>query len=232
MPHDHAPATVVILANVPRGTTADEFARLDDIPRRAGVAVTWAVDGGDIAHLATVCPTARFALTLDADATRSRQDLRKILSRAQADVTDLDAVVLVGGAAIAHRDVLVDSGIRTAVVDRFDDTARGSRRPAPNGWSCRSILWGLWEVESSPAKAAGMIGRWIPWSGQPTAGSLTVIAIEGEGSGSRDFSDRVSRTIDRHAGMRLPQRFTLVTELSAMLGSAGHARGGSVLRAA
>jgi len=232
VPHESAPATVVILARVPAGTTAEEFAKLDDLQRRRSAAVTWVVDGADLDRFAAQCPAARSALALDADCMRSRQDLRRVLGRAQSATPALDAVVVVGGTAIVHRDVLVDSGIRTAVVERFDETSRGSRRPAPGGWPCRSILWGLWEVEASPAKTAGMIGRWIPWGGHPTAGSLTVISIAAQGSGTRDLVDRLSRAIDRHTGAGHAARFALVAELPAMLGSVGQPQGGSVLRAA
>jgi hypothetical protein len=232
VPHEQTPATVVILVQVPRGTSVGEFTTLEAASLRRDDAVTWVVEGDDLTTLAAERPRSNWALAIDAAAIQSRQELRRRLLRARKSAPGLDCVVLAEGTPIAHRDLLVDSGIRTAVVGRFDQADRGNRRPAPDGWPCRSILWGLWEVETAPAKSGGMIGRLLPWSARPAAGSLTVVSIGGAGNSARDVADRLTREISRHTTAGQGTRVAPISDLTGLLGSGGPPKSGSVLRAA
>lgn len=230
MPNDTTPATVVILARIDATTTEDGFETLASSVRRTGAAVTWVADGATLRRLADGAGDQGWALALDGEVTGSRQQLRQHLVSLRRSA--IDGVVVADGGTIAQRDLLVAEGIHTAVVDRFDEVTRGSRRPAPEGWACRSVVWGLWEVEAAPSRGAGFFGRWIPWTGGPPAGSLTVVTVSGEGTGILATADRVSRVIAAHRAGRHPKRFARLGELPGLLGSGGHSNGRSVLRAA
>ena len=40
-------------------------------------------------------------------------------------------------------------------VDAVSGETRGTRRPAPRGWPCRSLVWGLWGCRPHPSCGAG-----------------------------------------------------------------------------
>jgi len=229
VPNDSTPATVVILAQLDAATTKEGFGILAEGVRRTGAAVTWVADGATLDRLADGGGEWGWALKLDRGEGDSRQGLRQHLKSLRH--TAVDAVVADGG-GIVHRDLLVEAGIHTAVVERFDDLPRGNRRPAPEGWACRSIVWGLWEVASTPARPGSLLGRWLPWSGGPAAGSLTVVTPPGAGAGVHAAADRVTRVIGAYRAGRQPARLVRLGDLPALLGSGCQPTGGSVLRAA
>jgi hypothetical protein len=230
VPNDTTPATVVILARIDATITADGFETLAASVRSTDAAVTWVADGDTLKRLSRLTADQSWALVLDGTETDSRQRLRQHLIGLRR--TAVDGVVVADRGTIAQRDLLVAEGIRTAVVDRFDDVTRGSRRPAPEGWACRSVVWGLWEVESTPTRAGSVLGRWLPWIGGPAAGSLTVVTVSQAGAGILATSDRLTRVIAAHRAGRHPKRFARLGDLPSLLGSGGQVNGGSVLRAA
>lgn len=59
------------------------------------------------------------------------------------------------------------------VVDAFADVGRGCRRPAPAGWPCRNVAWGLWEVQACPPRRAPG-WAWLPGLPGPRRGGLAV----------------------------------------------------------
>lgn len=229
MPGPQASATAVVVARLHPGTRPDAWRRLDTIAGGAGGRITWAADAETLAALAAEAPSAPWALALDAAATTTRRDLRAVLGRMARLPVAIDAAVGGAGVALHHRDLLVDAGIRIAAVDRFDDAGRGSRRPPPDGWACRSVVWGLWEAEATPAVAGG-IARWLPWGGRPAPGSLTLAAID------LDPDARIAGAVLGKAAGRFHDRrgvrMARLDELPGLLGSEGPARSGSVLRAA
>lgn len=229
MIEDNTPATVVILARLDAATTAESFGPLAERVRRAAAPVTWVADSGTLRRLAGEGSDWGWGLALDVEAVESRQTLRRDLATIRE--IGVDAVVVNDGRPIAHRDLLVASGIHTAVVDRFDDVPRGPRRPAPEGWACRSIVWGLWEVETGPARSPGLLGRLIPWRVGPPAGSLTIVEV-GRGMASPVTADRVVRSIADFRTGRRPPRFARLGDLPTLLASGCQTTGGSVLRAA
>ncbi|RLS35790.1 MAG: hypothetical protein DWH79_01205 [Planctomycetota bacterium] len=237
MPHDQSPATVIILCGVPAGTSATAFRTLAAEPRASGVPVTWVADRSDLVRLATEEADANWALSLDTTSAISRQELRQQLATVRQSAGSVDTVVIHGNATLPPRDILLDGGIRTAVVDRFDDVPRGNRRPAPEGWACRSVLWGLWEVQAASVPNQGIIERLLSWAAashiQP--GSLLVIhADAGTGCGVQETAKRLSGQLAwcTSVGRRCGVRMARAADLPALLGSGDHARSGSVLRAA
>jgi len=178
-------------------------------------------------------------VALEIPANPSRQELRQLLARAAEEVPGLDAAVIRGPLPAEHRQVLIDSGIRVVCRDRFDDTNRGSRRPAPHGWPCRSTLWGLWEVtQSGTVTPPGMVNRLIPWGSPsgPAPGSLTLVDIGGQGHASADMIRSRIEQWHAWAQRRSTQWQTVFASLSDLptliAGAARLPEGGSVLKAA
>lgn len=204
--------------------------------RASNVPVTWTVD---TATLATVREAAAgtvpdVALDLTAVWPASRRGLRETLRSARQVWPHFEAAILRGSVGLDHRDALVQEGITTIAVDRFDASSRGSRRPAPRGWPCRSILWGLWEVSLTTPSRSGVVRQMTDWCvrGGRTAG-LTVLDAGGPISPAA-----VRSRFDRHLAWirrKMPTGLRAVT-LSAMpallRGGIDAATQGSVLRAA
>lgn len=236
---DRMTATAVLICPIPGGTSVAELAAWMSRSQRSRVPVTWAVDlpmltaAGETFKAAVSSTACELALDLSRSWPTSRQALRQSLRSARHSWPHIEAAILSGAARLDHRDVLVQEGITTVAVDHFDTLERGSRRPAPYGWSCRSILWGLWEVATTPATGS-IIGRVTGlWKGGRRKGGLSVL----DAGGSLDAT--VIRTrLDRHlawvrrrsqAGL---QAVTLSTVPLILRGGNDMASNGSVLRAA
>jgi len=163
----NSPATLVICS----GTAVPPIAR----PGRPSVPVTRLLDLESLVR--TECDGASVALMLDAAWLSSRQSLRQAVVRARHAAPRLEAAVL-RGAALAHHGLLAEEGIRVVIVDEFAPVARGSRRPAPAGWPCRNVAWGLWEVRSCPP-TRGRAWGWLPGLPAPRRGGLHVADVGG-----------------------------------------------------
>lgn len=199
---DRMPSTLVICCSVTPRTPPGQLQSWLRHTRESVVPITWVAA---IESLAETCDalggadrSGGIALEIDPSWLSSRQRLRGMLGRARTDVPSLDAVVLRGGGPLEHRGVLVEEGIRTVAVDDFESVARVSRRPAPEGWPCRSVVWGLWEVRSGAPAAAGVIGRLLPWRSfpRPPAGGLAVVHVgHGLGGGSSSQTAHLERLL-------------------------------------
>ena len=161
----------------------------------------------------------------------SRLTVRGLIRRCRDTFPGLDSVACAEAVPPEIRDVLVQEGIRTALVPPFTAAVRGGRRPAPRGWPCRSLAWGLWEVSGSARVATGL-GAWIAgWSGGPTVrpGGLSVL-VAGADEAARLQAWR------SWAGRRSERGAIRVIRLSQLPEAiAGAGRGGlsgSVLKAA
>lgn len=236
------PTTLVICcplpADMPRSTMEACLASAS----RSPLPVTW-IAGLDqlplvAEHAATVCPSQHVALEIPAN--QSRQELRQLLARATAEAQGLDAAAIRGPLPAEHRRVLVDNGIRVVCRDRFDDITRGSRRPAPQGWPCRSTLWGLWEVTQTTATPPGLVSRLLPWGSQPgpRPGSLSVLDIGGPGQVASDATTIRGRIEQWRSWAERRQAsgqvvFEALSDLPALIAGGGRLPvGGSVLKAA
>ncbi|NDC63605.1 MAG: hypothetical protein EBZ59_06375, partial [Planctomycetia bacterium] len=177
------------------------------------------------------------ALSLEPVWLSSRQSLRRRLGDARSAIPSLEAVVLRGSAPLDHRAVLVEEGIRTICLDGFSDVARVSRRPAPRGWPCRTIVWGLWEVRGGPQPARGMVRSLLSWrSGpDPAPGSLAILHAGQAGEGVRATSARLERLIAWVERRRRSEPLHLagLCDVPDLLAGAGQGPlAGSVLKAA
>lgn len=218
-----SPATVVLVSHTSaRGGRADGVA--------GHVPVTWVADLAGIGDLPEHEPVV---LDLPAAGLESRQALRDILGAARRHRPTI-AAVLVRGQPLRHRGVLAEAGIRTALVDAFSDVERGSRRPAPAGWSCRSVVWGLWEVCLTPPVRGWrrtLQGSSLP---RPRAGALAVVAADTAG-GDQPLSQCLAWAARAHA--KAGAVVTTLPDLTSRLERGGAddastARHRSVLRAA
>jgi len=85
------------------------------------------------------------AIEIDPLAAASRRRLRELCQASRRACPGIEAAVVTGDAAPPHRDLLADEGIRVVISSHFSGRGR-PRRPAPAGWPCRNMQWGLWEV--------------------------------------------------------------------------------------
>jgi hypothetical protein len=235
MPH-RSPAAAILICPIPRGTSVAEVAAWMARSRGSNVPVTWTVD---LETLATAREAAAdtvpdLAIDLTAVGSASRRDLRETLRSARQAWPHCEGAILRGPAALDHRDALVQEGITTIAVDHFDACSRGSRRPAPRGWPCRSMLWGLWEVSLTTPARSGVVGQMTDWClrGGRTAG-LTVLDAGGSNSLAtvRSRFDRHLAWIRRKATTGL-RAVTLSAMPAVLRGGIDAAAQGSVLRAA
>ena len=236
-----APATVGICCRLPARIMATELADWVQLAHRSAAAITW-VAGVDNLHtlgsvLSDQSGTTRIAVEADEVLLGSRQALRRTIAAVRQECGQLDAVVAAGGPAVPHRSLLVDEGIRALCVDRFEQVSRGSRRPAPHGWPCRSLLWGLWEVAGAAKPTFGPLGRVLHWRAlRPLApGTLSVLHVTATTDGaSRTIRSRLERVLGlvTRRRARAPVNVIHLADLPDLLVGGDAARTGSVLKAA
>lgn len=234
------PATVVICCRLPARISATEFAEWERLADRSSAAVSWIVTPDRIESLEPMIDAAgaagRIALELDAATLAARSALRTALESAAERIGPVAAVVATGSPRIADRGLLVAHGVRAVCVDGFEEVSRGSRRPAPRGWPCRSIVWGLWEVAAA-APAPGLFGRMMPWRSSPIprAGGLSVIHLSDGGEclsrGIRPRLERMLAAVTRRRGGG-PVSVPHLADLPDLITGNDQTRAGSVLRAA
>lgn len=232
----HTTATAILICPIPRGAPVAEVAAWMARSRGSDVPVTWAVcpEAVSIASEAAADTIPDLALDLSGIWPASRQAIRQTLRSARETWPHLETALLRGPAGLDHRDTLVQEGITTIAVDQFDSPARGSRRPAPRGWPCRSILWGLWEVAVSAGPRTGLIGQLKTWCHRGGgAGGLSILDAGGSSSVAtiRNRFDRHLAWIRRKSPSGL-QAITLSDLPAVLCGGGDAASRGSVLRAA
>lgn len=244
MARDSVPGTVIITCPFPLRLSAVEAAGAMR-STESDVAITWIAsidhmtalhDGG--AAASTAGSVHAVALDIDPTWLRAKTLLRSNLRQARDAWPDLTAAVLRGPVAVEHRDVLVQEGITTIHVDTFDEPHRGSRRPAPRGWPCRSILWGLWEVSSGRRQRQGVFGRMWSWYGGRVADGLTILDAGG-GSNGQGQAAATRHRLERHVAWARRHihagrlRSATLADLPTVIAGGGTAGlRGSVLRAA
>lgn len=238
MRSDRGQATVVVCCGVPVGVSATDFAGWVEIATRSRQPITWAARPADMAVVIDVlrlkATAYDIALALDAEQLSSRPTLRREIAAAQAIAGSVGCVTVAGAPSLEHRSLLVEQGVQTIAVGGFDAATRSSRRPAPAGWPCRSVVWGLWEVQSLPELPRPAIGRMLPWAVGPRVapGTLTVVHLEAETARSRSGLARFERLttwIGRQGGRVGSAR---LSDLPDLLRAAGQRETGSVLRRA
>ncbi len=229
------PSTLVICAAAPRQPAGRQAAWVETAAA-LGVPVTWLVGADD---LAGSLEAVNVAVDIPPAACGSRRRLRDLVARARDLVPDLTTVVLRGPTSIEDRVLLAESGISVALVDAFSDEGRGCRRPAPRGWACRNVVWGLWEVLVTPPRSEGLFG-WLGLGGAPKVrpGGLQVLRSDATTAGVSPAAvvpPRLQRWIAWATQQRQRGAVSVATlsDLPGLIAGAGHqpiAR--SVLRAA
>ncbi len=232
-------ATILITANLP--TTPVRSSRLvlgtEETDR---VPVTWLAAWDRLGDVADALPAgADLALELPGASFDDRQRLRTLLARGREAVPSLSAVAVRGPRPLEHRGLLVEAGIRVALVETLGSTDRGSRRPAPRGWRCRNAAWGLWEIEITPPPRRGLFNP-LGISGRPglRRRSLAVVRTEGLTRGNAGdlfpttrlgrLTSWAARQVDRGRARAV----TLGGLAEALAGGDQGIHGRSVLRAA
>lgn len=230
MRQHRSPATLVIVARVDDATSPEAFARVLATMRGRGATVTWSMTPTTLVRLSPTPSPEPVTLSLDAATASSRRELRQSIGVFRRVQGAVEAVTFPAQTAVSHRDVLVEEGIHVAGSDIFDDAGRGSRRPAPPGWRCRSALWGLWEVATS-RRGKGGFARWLPWGGRMAPGSLTIETVDLDADPVVAAAS-LARVVERHGGATGEVRAVTLGGLAGILGPETVSGGGSVLRAA
>lgn len=234
------PATVVICCRLPARISAAEFSDWTRLADRSDAAISWVAGSEDLATLGPAVEAAgavgRIVLEVDSAMISSRQSLRAAIATARRTVGGVEAIVAADAPKIDDRGLLVAEGVRTLCVERFETVARGNRRPAPQGWPCRSVVWGLWEVSSVPP-AARLFSRILPWrnSPLPAPGLLSVVTVSADGTASsRDIRSRLERVLALVSRRRSksPVQVPHLADIPDLIAGGGQVRAGSVLRAA
>ncbi len=239
-----APATVLICAALPPTDRSSATAHrpavalaTPAVPITSAVPITWIGSVETVVRGGFAPERSDIAIELAPEWFASRQKLRAAVARARGAVPGIEAAVL-RRAPLEHRELLAEAGIRVVLVDAFTDTDRGSRRPAPQGWPCRNLAWGLWEVESVRRPPTGL-RAWLPrFSSLPAArpGGLHVLVDRTVVPGGRGaMSPRVDRWIE-WAQSRQARGGVVAATLADLPGIVERRQrqpfGGSVLRAA
>lgn len=238
MPGHPSVDTTIVACPIAAGTSAQEAAAWIAETRRGDVPVTWIIP---VEQLAAIRAASRrsgnaalptIAVDLAADWPLSRHSLRQAIRRARQAWPEVEAASILGAAALDHRDVLVQEGITTVAVDRFDAPGRGTRRPAPRGWACRSLLWGLWEVAIA-AGPQGFLSQVAGWCRPHERGRLTVWhAGRAPAAILRPRLERHLARVRRHATAGTVRPIGLPSLPGIIAGADPTAERGSVLRAA
>jgi len=193
------PTTLVFCCPLPTGLAATQVAASIDTVARATTSVTWAAAAEHlrlvVERQASVGGPVRIAVDVPGEIASSRQALRRLLTTAAAAAPGIDAAVVRGSLPQDCRTMLVDAGIGVVLRDRLEPMSRGARRPAPSGWPCRSVLWGLWEIAALDAGPPGIIDRLLRRTAeQPQSGGLTVVNLAGAGvPTAASIRDRLER---------------------------------------
>ncbi|MFM1996531.1 MAG: hypothetical protein RLZZ111_918 [Planctomycetota bacterium] len=231
--------TIVLCCGLPDGVSAATADAWLAWGLRAGVPITWIAPLERLRMVASAAAAAgvEASLALDVSTIESRSRLRAAVGEAVATAPGLEAAAVRGSLASEHRRVLAEAGMRVILRDSFDSTGPGPRRPAPRGWPCRSVLWGLWETTPSPATPPSSMGRLLRWttSGVIPAGGLAVPELNrGTAADGGQLRARVEQW-QGWARQRGPETvsFARLADLPALVAGAGRiADGGSVLQAA
>lgn len=177
-------ATIVLSADVPRKVSPAMCEAWLGRTAARTLPITWVADADALAVAAVALRPATghdFAIRIAPEWLDSKQVLRRRLAEARGAVPGLVTAVHRGPQPLAHRTIFVEEGFQVVLVDGFPDERRASRRPAPSGWPCRNLTWGLWEVMIAPPFRGGLLA-WL-WQGgslpRPVPGSLRVLHAGG-----------------------------------------------------
>jgi len=238
MPAGKSPPTIVVcgtMSALPRSARRGAGSPGVD----GAVPVTWLVAESELPMateiLAALSGRHEIALQLPAAAFAARHKLRSVLARGREMIPDLTAIAVRQAAALAHRELLVEEGIRAVLVDSLPAAGRGSRRPAPNGWRCRNTTWGLWEIELAAARRQGPLSRLgLGTLPRVPQGGLGVLATDGwsQTGGVHHRLDRLVSWAGRLAARGRARLLPLSVLVGRLAGEEEPAIAGSVLRAA
>jgi hypothetical protein len=235
-------ATIVLSADVPRKLSPASCAAWLGRPATSAMPLTWVADVDALAMVASAVPstvTRDFALRIAPEWLDSKQVLRRRLAEARAALPSLVTAVHRGPKPLAHRTLFVEEGFQVVLVDAFADERRATRRPAPSGWPCRNLAWGLWEVMITPPFRGGLLA-WL-WQGgslpRLAPGALRVLHAGGTDlvGGVGASSVRLERWLAWAERRSASGRATAVSlsDLGDLLARGGSLPlGGSVLKAA
>jgi hypothetical protein len=157
-----------------QGATNSLWHRGRRSPERANHSEEFSADTPPAGHPDSEQPPA---ILIDSAAASSRRELRSVLRAARQAVPQLRAAVIEHEMEVPQPDLLVEEGITVVLTSRFSGTGR-PRRPAPAGWPCRSVQWGLWELLRHSSTAKSWRPKLFQQSGVPRLSPGTLAGID------------------------------------------------------
>lgn len=139
------------------------------------------------------------AILIDPATASSRRELRRVLRTARQAAPQLRAAVIEGESGPPQPDLMVEEGIAVVLTSRFSGTGR-PRRPAPAGWPCRSVQWGLWELLRHNPTANSWRAKLFQQTPVPRLGPGTLAAIDAVAPTGNFESRRVKSLLARVKG--------------------------------
>lgn len=174
------------------------------------------------------------AILIDPAIAESRRELRNLLRAGRQAVPTLRAAVIGRAGSLSQPDLLVEEGIEVVLTSQFSGAGR-PRRPAPTGWPCRSMQWGLWELQRHDAAATSWQGKLFGRPAVPRLKPGMLAAIDTATPAGTHDSQRL-RSLSSRLGSQLTAGRLIVPalgELPALVcGSDSRQTPGSILRAA
>ena len=174
------------------------------------------------------------AILIDPAVAESRRNLRNFLRAGRRAVPTLRAAVIGRAGGVNQADLLVEEGIEVVLASRFSGTGR-PRRPVPAGWPCRSMQWGLWELQRQTPTATSWGGKLFGRTAVPRLKPGMLAAIDTATTAGTHDAQRLKSLRARLGGQVSAGRLIMASlgELPALV-SDGDSRQtpGSILRAA
>lgn len=232
--NDRTVGQVVLCCRVPEQTSDTEAARWQAEAARRGIPVTWVVTPEQASQwFETSGAQQPLAVRIGDPLAAEPMERAEIRGSLHASGGQVSAAVLEGDQPLEHRELFLEAGIDIVASSRLHRANRGSRRPAPHGWECRCLLWGLWEAAfTAPRRRLfGLVAE-----SRPQRGRLTLLQTGCRHGEPADVGfARLRQTLSQvQAGLgRGGVEASLLSELPSLL-QGGHttADRGSILAAA
>lgn len=204
--------SIAIVCGVPTGLAPSSLQEWLRAVNLSHCSVTWAVSYIDLETIGRILGqrfgerSIALRLPEDCDALAIHPSrVRRALEKARCVLPTFDSIVIESDAATSFEwngGMLVEQGIRAVCSNMpLIAASRSSRRPPPQGWACRSPVWGLWEFRLGTSFRSSLMSRLTGLANGPRvpAGSLTVLSSGDMATGRKHGPAFPEDLRERHA---------------------------------